>query len=161
MVAKFLESGPPGHILLESPNEGAVIAAAASRHPDPDSRRYWLRASKLLADVSWNGRVYRTYVGSTDDVQALLDRSGINQVYLEVSRDRPEPEYVGLLGRTLEEAPRTWQAMNLTLVGGKARLFHRREPLPARPVAFFLNKLGRRIGDSDTTPSPRPRGSGP
>jgi hypothetical protein len=160
-AAVVLESGPPGHILLSSPNEGAIVAAAAARHPGIDGQRCWLRASKVLAEVGWFGKVYRSYVHSVEDVERLVDGWGINQVYLEVDRVRPEPEFAGLLRQMLERASGAWQAVDVPLVGGEARLFRRKQPLAARPVTFFLPKLGGLVGSHGPAIPPHERRAAP
>jgi hypothetical protein len=160
-AAEVLESGPPGHILLSSPNEGAIVAAAAARHPGLDGHRCWLRASKVLAEVGWFGKVFRTHVHSVEDVERLVDGWGINQVYLEVDRVRPEPQFAGLLRQMLERAPGAWQAVEVPPLGGEARLFRRKQPLAARPVTFFLPKLGGPVGSQGPAISPHERRAGP
>jgi hypothetical protein len=157
----MLESGPPGHILLSSPNEGAIVAAAAARHPGIDGHRCWLRAGKVLAEVGWFGKVFRTHVHSVEDVERLVDRWGINQVYLEVDHVRPEPQLAGLLRQMLERAPGAWQAVEVPLHGGESRLFRRKEPIAARPVTFFLPKLGGWVGSQGPAISPHDRRAGP
>jgi hypothetical protein len=79
----------------------------------------------------------------------LIDRCGINQVFLEDDRTRAEPVYRALLRSALEGAPGTWEAIELPLVGSRARLYRRRDPLPARPVQLFIPRLGRTIGGND------------
>jgi hypothetical protein len=160
-AAVVLESGPPGYILLSSPNEGAIVAAAAARHPGLDGRRCWLRASKVLAEVGWFGKVYRSHVHSVEDVERLVDRWGINQVYFEVDGVRPEPEFAGLLRQMLERAPGAWQVVNVPPLGGEARLFRRKRPLAARPVTFFLPKLGGLVGSHGPVSPPHESRAGP
>jgi hypothetical protein len=152
-VASIIESGPGGHVLLSSWDEGAIVAAAAAVHPKADVRRFWLRSSKLLANVGWSGKIFDVYVKTVQDVTDILNNNGINQVYLETEDVRPTPVFTTLLGRALDEAPGAWQPIDLPIAGSKARLFRRRNPLPARPVSLFVPRLRRTIGgdDLDTT----------
>jgi hypothetical protein len=142
-AAAIIESGPPGHVLLSGWGDGAIIAAAAARHPAADGHRYWLRANKLMGDVRWSGEINRRYFGSTGEVTEMLVGTGINQVYLDYS-GAPSP-FTLLLEQAISESAGSWEAVRLP-TAGNAKLFKRREPLPLKPVSFFLPRLRRAIG---------------
>lgn len=141
-VAATIEAGPAGHVLLSGFSDGAVIASAASRDPRAEGGRYWLRASKVLGDMSWGGRLRRSYVNNTAEVRDFLDRYGINQVFLDAVT---APPLAGLLEQALHGAPETWAAADVSLPDG-SRLYRRASPLPPTPVSFFLPRLKRAVG---------------
>jgi GT2 family glycosyltransferase len=143
-MASMISAGPGGHVLLVSPNDGAVIASAAALQPAADGSRYWLRANKLMGEVGWSGRVRRMYLQTPGEVRGLLASSGINQVFVETGEDAPA--FSALLQRAMEETAGEWEAIERT-AAASATLFRRRDPLPQQPVSVFVPRLKRRISD--------------
>jgi hypothetical protein len=141
-AAAIIAAGPPGHILLSGRGDGAVIAAAASLNPEP-GKRYWLRASKVLAEVGWAGELRRMYVQAPEAVSDILDHAGVNQVWLD--RSGKETPYEALLREALDRNAESWQ--NVPIAASNMELFRRRNTLPAQPVSFFMRRLNRNIAD--------------
>jgi GT2 family glycosyltransferase len=143
-VAQLLRSGTPGNVLLTGRAEGPVIAAAVAAQPEPDGSRLWLRATKVMADVRWSGRVNRLYVQTPTEVDSLLRQKGINQVWLEPASDRVS-SYERLLFDTLAERSTEWDLSAVRLEHGDASLYRRREPVHADTVDVWLPRLQRSI----------------
>ncbi len=144
-AAIAIDKGPYGNVLLSGPRDGAVIAAAAAIHPDVTRERLWLRASKLMGNVTWSGRVLSATVTTTQQVHSMLTAYGINQVFLDPPNGK-SAEFDGLLRQVLEGASE-WRVIALPQAREGTRLFRRLEPIPAGPVTFYLPRLGRRIGE--------------
>lgn len=144
-VASTMAARLTGPVLLASEFEGAIIAAAAASHPDTEGAGYWLRATKLLGDLTWGGAVRRLYVRNNSDVDSLLRQNGVNQVFLDVPARGYEPPHTRLLRRTLAEQASLWDVEPLPVRGGTALLYRRRAPVPAQKLSVYVNRLGRRL----------------
>jgi hypothetical protein len=143
-VAQLLHSGPPGNVLLTARAEGPVIAAAVAAQPEPDGSRLWLRATKVLADVRWSGRVNRLYVQTPSEMDILLRQNGVNQVWLE-PRSHPAA-YERLLLDTLTGRAAEWEVSTVPLEHrDAASLYRRRDPVQAGLVDVWIPRLKRSV----------------
>jgi GT2 family glycosyltransferase len=150
-AAIAIDRGPRGAVLLSGPGDGAVIAAAAAIHsnatgPNATGQRLWLRAAKLMGNVSWSGRVISATVTTTQQVHSMLDACGINQVLLDGPHGGNPAPFDDLLRKALDGTTE-WCVVALPKSETGTRLFRRLEPIPARQVTFFLPRLGRTIGE--------------
>ncbi|MBI4904576.1 MAG: glycosyltransferase [Acidobacteria bacterium] len=144
-----MTGGPPGNVLLSGPGDGAVVAAATAIHPHADGQRLWLRANKLMGDVTWSGTVRSASVTTPEQVRSMLDGYGVNQVLVELIPALPETQFGSLLLRTLE-GDRLWGRALMPVANGGAVLFRRVSPLPGRPVSFYLPRLGAWVGNAES-----------
>ncbi len=142
-----LLAGPAGHLIVSGLHDGAIIAAAAAESPEPSRQRYWLRASKLLADVGWGGQVRDVYTTDLSKVRTMLREFGINQV-LDIRRSVGKvPKWQDLLVNSLDAEASDWQTEALAAPPGYAvRWYGRRSPVsPAKAISFPLVRLGGAI----------------
>ena len=143
-AAVAIDRGPSGNVLLSGPGDGAVIASAAALQPDSSRQRLWLRADKLMGNVTWSGRVLSQYFTTRPEVASMLDRYGIDQVYLDPPREDQDHAFDLLLRETLRTTGE-WQSAALPDAHGGAQLFRRIVPVPATRISLYVPRLGRSI----------------
>ena len=108
-VAAALTSDPykKSSVLVSSPGasgEGAIIAETALRSHDPVRRL--IRASKLLASVSWDGRGYRLLTPHPADVLRSISDAGVELVVWQKpsATDQAPPHHLQI-AETLRRYP--------------------------------------------------------
>jgi hypothetical protein len=80
--------------------EGMLISEVAMRQHQP--ARYLLRASKLLASMTWAGGNYQLVHQTPEALQQYLDSSGMRLlVHGPTPADRAQPPHAALLGAVL------------------------------------------------------------
>jgi GT2 family glycosyltransferase len=147
-TAAVLQNGAPGNVLLAGDGESAVIAAVVASHPDADGQRLWLRANKLMGEVSWGGRIRKASVTNVAEAMAMLDRFAVNQVFLGTEGEAGDFSFRRLLLASLERN-REWIAVPTPADGSGAMLYRRHVALPAKPVKFYLPRLRTWMGETN------------
>ena len=101
-------SGPAEAMLISASGlgEGALIVSVAQREARP--RRYVLRATKVLAEVSWLGRDFRERFGSVEALDGFLKSLPLDLVIVDRKNPAPFP-YQARLEEALREHPETWE----------------------------------------------------
>ncbi|MCX6634228.1 MAG: glycosyltransferase [Acidobacteria bacterium] len=128
-----LRDGGPILISGSGMSEGAFVAAVAEQSPRP--RRIILRASRVLADSSWNGDRYRLLVRNEAETRARLSDLGVHCA-VQVSGERsPHDDLLTL-------AIRDWRPE--TRPGG-IRIAINPAPPSGRRVVIDQRRLGRSL----------------
>ncbi|SRR5712691_11126834 len=99
----------PIHVLLISASptgEGALISEIAQREPHP--RRYILRSTKLLADLTWMGLEVRPRFHATEEVHDYLAGLPLEMVVFDRTTP-PRFSYGELLEHAVLSHPEEWQ----------------------------------------------------
>jgi hypothetical protein len=120
-------AGPSDVVLIvgTASGEGALIAEIAQQEQRPG--RYILRATKLLAEMSWLGRNESLKANTADQVRQLLESIPIDMVVLDDGKPAPF-DYLPLLQQALAEHPRDWALWRPE--GGRFSVYQRRNQPP-------------------------------
>jgi hypothetical protein len=97
-------------IAADAVGEGTLIARLATLEPHP--QRVVLRATKQLADISWNASSSRLRFQTPAEVNAELERMPVNTVILETRSAVPPMPHQALVARTLREYPDRWRRIH-------------------------------------------------
>jgi hypothetical protein len=135
---------PPGPVLLQANDlsESRLIAAIASDSPAP--RRQWLRGSKLLAQVSWDGRVRGEFYSSIDALDAAISGADLAGVLIVDNPGHPLLPYHENLKTVLARQSAEWRTTQVT----PWATLHERIPRssdPLRTVPFYVPRLHRQL----------------
>lgn len=113
------------NVLVASPDalgEGAVIAEVAMREPTP--RRRILRASKLFAQVSWDGRHYKPLIGGQSEALQSLRKSDAGLLVIaRIHGSSTEIPYYPLLLRLPNDYPRSFEPIAFHSVSNNFELY--------------------------------------
>lgn len=112
--------------------EGGAVAALVERQPNP--KRSILRASRLLADSSWNGARYQLLVQDEAETRALLDELGITMLLQSAGAKARHDEL-------LAKATKSWPRKDYDGYGVAVNP----HPLQGRPLSIEQRRLGRKI----------------
>jgi len=95
----------PSRMLVSSngDGEGAWIAAVALAEQRPASTV--LRATKVLADMDWNGYQYKVLAGSAAEAALLLDQYRVDTVVLYTVPNRAFPPHFELAAGAVRDNP--------------------------------------------------------
>jgi hypothetical protein len=134
-LAQSIVSGKagPARVLLISADgngEGALISEIAQREPHPS--RYLMRATQVLAKISWMGKEATPLVHTPEEVYARLRVLPLEIVVLD--RANPPPySYRKLLEQAILDHPEEWQPWENAPDPARFRVFLRRGAEPLSP----------------------------
>lgn len=156
-AAKFFVGNyrPDQPILVASDTlgEGMMISEVALNDQRPRPTHYVLRASKLLADVSWTGAEYRLVYQTSEQIMEFLSATAIPLVAVDESV-RPEElsAHQKLLSETIITNPNSWKVVqefsvvrNGVLFPHGLRIYSVTSPVSTRRIPIEIN-LRRMLG---------------
>jgi len=112
----------------DSENEGAFIADMDLA--DTRQQHVVLRASKMLADVSWMGLNYKVVFDDSKAVAVWLDEAHVGAVIVQNSDNRP---HIAQLREALENSGSTWVLADSAGVPPDISVYRRAGPMPPGP----------------------------
>lgn len=142
-------TGPGESVVLISGDvEGPLISEAAMLDPLP--KTIFLRATKMLADVTWNGVEKGVRLSTIEALKDYLDGLGVGAVILEVPAESRRSRHEALLRQAVTDS----SGWDRVAVHERFEVYRRVGPTPPRRLPVAIEVSQHRSGSIRLDPTP-------